>query len=119
MRIILAAGLAATLTLGSPAHAQRTADEFLRIVDAGGPAADVYKIWIHGVADGIGWANAELRRGGQRPLYCPPEKLPLTADQEVEVLRSLVREHPGSGASPAGLVLFVALQRMFPCKPSN
>ena len=65
--------------------------------------------------NGLSWANAYLQHKGEAPLYCQPERLALTAEQSIDILRRYVNDHPAAGNEPFGLGLFDALQETFTC----
>lgn len=115
MRILVA--VAATLiAFPSASAAEDTAAQMLAKIDAGGESATFVTIWLDGNDNGASWANTILEQRGQRPLFCPPGKLAITADQDVSILRRFVKERPEIGDVPAGFALLLALADTFPCK---
>jgi hypothetical protein len=68
------------------------------------------------VEDGMGWANAELKkRKDGPPLYCVPDGFGLTGEQILEMLRKEVKENPSSAEESYGLVMLETLEKVFPC----
>jgi hypothetical protein len=107
--------LVAGLLMLSPAYAEPTARDTL--VALGGRHPDQYiKYYIHGIGTGIAWANSRLENKHMPRLYCEPEKVALTVEQEIDILERFVREYPKLGEIPVGAVLTLALMDAFPCK---
>ena len=68
------------------------------------------------VEDGMGWANAELKkRKDTPPLYCVPDGFGLTGEQILEMLRKEAKENPSSAEKSYGLVMLETLEKVFPC----
>lgn len=63
---------------------------------------------------GLLYANSELKVRGDRPIYCPPPHMPLTADGVVEILRSFVNQHSFMGELRLGAVTVSAFKFTFP-----
>ena len=42
--------------------------------------------------------------------------LALTSEQDISILRRYVKEHPETKDKPAGVVMLLAMQDIFPCK---
>ena len=63
--------------------------------------------------------NVELKDGGGTPLYCVPEKVVLTGEQLIDILRRWVESkhprHPRIEAAPVPTALLYALRDAFPC----
>jgi hypothetical protein len=49
-------------------------------------------LYIKGVGTGFSWANAVLEGRGQQPLYCPPSKLEVTAENYLDILRLYIEK---------------------------
>lgn len=100
----------------SPARAENSAKWFLDQIDGGNTVALVV---LDGYANGMSWANTDLKLRGLPPLFCEPDRLAITAQQNADILRRYV---DGAGAAlaedPAGLVLLYALKDTFPCDNS-
>jgi Rap1a immunity proteins len=62
------------------------------------------------------WPNARLHLDGRPQLYCEPKMLALTSEQDISILRRYVKEHPETKDKPAGVVMLLAMQDIFPCK---
>ena len=109
-----------TLSLLSPlaAHAQEAnAKKVLDMYDKGSSADKQSIVTIlTAVEDGMGWANAELKkRKDAPPLYCVPDGFGLTGEQILEMLRKEVKENPSSAEESYGLVMLETLEKVFPC----
>jgi len=63
--------------------------------------------------------NVELKDGGGTPLYCVPEKVVLTGEQLIDILRRWVESkrprHPRIESAPVPTALLYALRDAFPC----
>jgi hypothetical protein len=77
------------------------------------------RIYLHGVGEGLGWANAELQSKDVPPIFCQPGNFELTADNYVRLVRTYLDNPPAplKDDTPIELVLLEALQEAFPCKP--
>jgi hypothetical protein len=60
-----------------------------------------------------------LDGGYKQALYCQLDKIALTVQQEVSILKGYVERNPKIKDWPVGLVMFLALQDAFPCKPKR
>ncbi len=58
-----------------------------------GCASNNIKIYIDGVGAGFSWANAELERTGRPPLYCDPIKMPLQAENYLQILQDYIQKN--------------------------
>jgi hypothetical protein len=80
--------------------------------------SDTFKVYISGVGNGIKVASIVGELHGNRPLFCPPEKLPLNQDNYLRFLDDAVAERrkKQTGGDPfvEGLLL-QRLQEVFPC----
>jgi hypothetical protein len=99
------------------AMAEMNVSDLLRLYDAGN--AGERRLIAHSVSqmeDGMSWVNSYLkshRKDGE--VYCIPEKLALTGDQVIEMLRRKVKELPGLSDIPYGGVMLTVLRETFPC----
>jgi hypothetical protein len=72
---------------------------------------------IGGMQIGVLWASTMVQVDRkQPPLYCQSGKLMLTKHQMLEMVRNTIKEDPGLGDYPLGMVVLVTLQDNFPCK---
>lgn len=94
------------------AHAEASAEEFLRMIDSGN---STFKLVLNSYVNGMDWANTSLQLKTGKRLYCKPDRLPETEDQNVAILRQLVEKLPSAAKQPAGLAMFFALKYAFPC----
>jgi hypothetical protein len=107
----IVAGLCA-LMFGAPARAEADASTFLAGI-YGGDATML--MVLNGYANGISWANSVLAHRGQPRLFCPPDDVAISPEQNAEMLRRYVRDNPRARTVPAGLAMFLALEASFPC----
>ncbi len=101
------------------AHAKEAnVETILNMYDKGSSATKQSIVAIlSAMEDGIGWANAELRkRKDTPPLYCVPDGFVLSGEQILEMLRKEVSDTPSSAEHPYGLVMLQTLEKTFPCK---
>ncbi len=72
---------------------------------------------INGVGDGYAWSNVILENRGSPPLYCPPRKMTLNADNYMAILDAKIAEYKESKTPevPVELILFYGLVDSFPC----
>jgi hypothetical protein len=98
-----------------PVRAEPGAGYILETIRAGGSVEQSVTVYINGLENGYGWANATLSNNGEVPLYCQPSRLALSQDQIVDILRRFVEANPNLREMQTGLVLLMALQEMFPC----
>jgi len=110
--IVAAAG---GLVVSATAHAEATAKEMLAQIESN-EGHVLATAFIAGNANGLSWANTELRDRGLKPLYCQPPTLSITPDQDVQIMRDHIRRYPKLADFPAGVVMMIALQATFPCK---
>jgi hypothetical protein len=105
----------------SQARAEITAGEFLRMLDSGREKGS-YVTYLRGVSDGIGSYNSLLDsmssdvKNSTHKMYCPPEHVAFTSDQEIQMLRLYVRRHAESEVQPIGMVMLLTFVDALPCK---
>ncbi|CCE06458.1 hypothetical protein BRAS3843_1730027 [Bradyrhizobium sp. STM 3843] len=81
----------------------------------GVPMQDFYEKMLGANENGMSWANAAIEVEGGVKLYCMPDSLALAPQQNVQILRQYVTDHPEHAKRPFGLVLLSALRETFPC----
>ncbi|WP_265529103.1 Rap1a/Tai family immunity protein [Sphingomicrobium marinum] len=96
-----------------------SAREFLDQHDAGGEEAGFNLLYLHGVSQGLSWANVAMEMDGKQPIYCPPENLTITVDQNVQILRDHTDNNPEIEDFPVALVFLLAVENVFPCEGSG
>ena len=82
------------------------------------PAAiNIIGLYLKGVGEGLGWANAELKVGRrQQPLFCVPAKLGLRGDNLVDILEQEIERSPTwRDDSQLAFILLRGLMNTFPC----
>ena len=90
----------AAITAGIPVVAAATEPTAQEAIQS--KSVDVMQGYIVGVGEGLSWANAHLMALKQPPIYCQPSHLGMISYE--------------LNASPAGMVLLLALEDTFPCK---
>jgi hypothetical protein len=97
--------------------------------------ADIFRTMDHGTSaektlvrslvkateTGFAEANSDLRNNRKEPpLYCPPEKINLTGDQLIDIVRRWVETKRAQAtrieSGPMPMALLYALQDAFPCR---
>lgn len=73
---------------------------------------------VGSAGEAFGWYNLELKARGEHPLYCAPEKLAITREQYMEILKRKVAEDKQKSADFRSWPLFLlnGLIDTFPCK---
>ena len=116
------------LVLSSPANAQETAagetaNGVLSLLEKAKisrerthEARELLQLHIGSIGRGIFWANTYMQESSGTLMYCPPEKLVVTTQQYVDILRQHVRREPKEGDLPTGLALLRALISIYPCQ---
>ncbi|MCZ8193798.1 MAG: hypothetical protein ACK5WW_01355 [Brevundimonas sp.] len=101
----------------APAAAEQSADSFLAQFENGTEAERyIAKIQIQSIAAGLAWAIADMQDQGLPRLFCAPERMIITAEQHIDILRRFVDgELSIMKDLPLGLVLLFALKETFPC----
>ncbi len=98
------------------AAAEMDASTFLQNYDrADATGRHLYERVLGATENGLSWANSALSHDHHQRLYCAPGKLAITDEQDVDILRRHVKEHPEHQTAPYGLVLLLALELTFPC----
>ena len=72
--------------------------------------------YIRGISEGIEWANVEMEAEYKVSLYCIPDKLALTLDQKINMLKELLNARPFMDKVQLGLAIKYAYAHAFPCK---
>jgi hypothetical protein len=107
----LATGALVTSVL--PVRAEMTAREFL----TKHTTSQTGRAFLGGVAAGIGWANGVMNDLTNGQIYCPPGKIALTLDQNIDLMKQyLATAAEPEKDYPLGFVLLLSLRSAFPCK---
>lgn len=72
-------------------------------------------ISVHSYSQAFNIANSAIYIETGEKLFCQPEKLALTAEQAVSMLKKYVAEKPEHADEPMGIVLLLAFKTVFPC----
>jgi hypothetical protein len=73
------------------------------------------EMYLDGVKDGAQFLNAGMRREGQRPEFCLPKNLVLTAEQAEDIMMREAQKMTDPDDLPVALVLIDGLKETFPC----
>ena len=76
---------------------------------------DILKIHVLGVGEGLTWAQVISASSGNKRFFCPPQT-PLEADNYMALIEVEAAHNPSvTRYTEIGYVLFLALQRAYPC----
>jgi hypothetical protein len=80
-----------------------------------------FRMYILGVGNGYTWANIDLEKKKENPLFCPPKKLALTVDNLIHTIDMMIKDTKygkliSKTDTPIELILLKGLQETFPCK---
>lgn len=74
------------------------------------------KNYVKGALDGIQWANISIIKDKRDPLYCQPQSLGLNTNNAIQIIDYMIKSMPAKGDINISLLLFLGLQKSFPCK---
>ena len=103
-------------TVSAPAHAEADSQTFIAKVDAGNT---VMLLVLDAFAYGMSWSNGAVVAKNQKPLFCLPEKLGMTPEKNLEILRRYVASHPEMAGERFSLTMLKAYEATFPCLPAT
>lgn len=96
------------------AVAEQTAQSFIDEYDhESEDTRSTLEMYLLGLANGFGWANAALEDG--KKLYCKPDTTGLGDRQALDLLRRHVKANARLKDEQVGMVLLAALREKFPC----
>lgn len=97
----------------SPAHAETDAQAFLKLTD--GSDGQYYRTILHAWGYGIMVGTALASQFQRQSAFCPPDKLTLTPEQDVKILRDYLKANPANAKLPTTVALALAYRFTFPC----
>jgi hypothetical protein len=71
---------------------------------------------VSGIGTGLEWYSSYLRSRNEKPIYCAPETLSLTVENDMQLLTAFIATHRLPDNIPLGLALLQAYVEAFPCK---
>jgi hypothetical protein len=97
-------------------HGEVTLEKYHAVKETQG-----FKQYLDGVGTGFFWANTHQDTRNLARLYCQPGKLPLYAENYVQILEDYIysmadKSNPLPDGIPVELLLLNALKETFPCK---
>jgi hypothetical protein len=98
----------------APASAEMPANEMIALFRKGDVRSQFF---LRGMGNALSWANTTLLTDKQPALFCVPESIVLTVEQEVDIMVRHIDRVPENGKLAAGGVMLYALREAFPCKP--
>jgi hypothetical protein len=77
-----------------------------------------FKLFISGVAEGVGLSNMILDTQGNKKIYCQPSNVTMSADNLLGILQREIDENAKLFNSDTllGLILIRGLVKTYPCK---
>jgi hypothetical protein len=84
--------------------------------------AQIINMKLSATEAGLGWANGINKQKGYPALYCLPSKFVLNGETLFDILQRFVEDSNikskimAKKANMVGLLLYQALEEMFPCK---
>jgi hypothetical protein len=108
----------------TPAHAEQTmgatttTGSALAMLAKPGGDSQMVRTYLDGIVAGLLWAEVDLRQKGLPHLFCPPVKMGITTDLEIDILQRYVENNVALKPSdqPVGLIMREALKETFPCE---
>jgi hypothetical protein len=70
---------------------------------------------VSGIGTGLEWYGSYLRSRNEKPVYCAPETLSLTVENDMQLLTAFIATHHLPDNIPVGLALLQAYIEAFPC----
>lgn len=109
--------LAAAVTSSIAAQPQiSTASEFLAAYDGGTPIArKAHELAVSSTEQAYLYANTYRHLHHETLMYCQPDKLTLTPDATIQILRDRIQEKPELAKVPFSFAMLEALIMTFPC----
>ena len=77
-----------------------------------------FKLFISGVAEGVGLSNMILDKQGNKKIFCQPSNVTMSADNLLGILQREIDENAKLFKSDTllGLILIRGLVKTYPCK---
>jgi hypothetical protein len=73
------------------------------------------RMYLKGITDGYGFANAELAYQKKPLLWCQPGTLAVVEAQYVSIMEKFLQKTGNPPTNPPAAVLLLAMQDQFPC----
>lgn len=83
-----------------------------------GETLAIFEFSLRNSADAWDWANIELEKRGDDPLYCQPRSMVIVGEQLMQILKSQIATTDAPHQYPlsaAGLFLLDGMRETFPC----
>jgi hypothetical protein len=77
---------------------------------------DTAKAFIFGVQVGMSEINAMNSLVGNKSIYCQPDNLAITMDQDIEILNEYIQRNNPPPSELVSETLLAAMVETFPCK---
>lgn len=71
-------------------------------------------LYIDGLGNGLSWANTASKMKHGKPVFCPPGKIAITAEQYIDILHRYVEDRPDMRGDGVGGPMLFALEDAFP-----
>ena len=108
--------IAASLSLVMPLYASvsMTAAELVSGLDDP-TTRPIMLATLNGHIEAYAIVNLRMKVQGITPMFCPPQNLPVTAEQAGSMVESYIKDNSVIAKYPSSLVLLAALIVEFPC----
>jgi hypothetical protein len=98
------------------AFAELDASSLLQKYDReGGDGRQVLSRYLDDMQYGASWVNAMLKNDKRTPLYCVPPTKVFNGEELVDIVRHEIDRNPSEGKFPVGMIMFIALRKVYPC----
>lgn len=115
----LTIALVLSLTSGQSLAFDIQAYEALRKVDPESTEGTMLRMFVFGVGEGLGWANARLEAEGDKPLFCAPRAMSLNIDNYLRFIDEALANQRSlfeKTRMPIEGILLEAMVRKLPCR---
>lgn len=72
-------------------------------------------MYLGGVEEGLGYGNAFNAYHGLPLMYCQPDKLSLTNDEDGRILDTYINDHKPALSTDLAAAMLMAFREAFPC----
>ena len=116
---LFALALLITVLAGN-AYGEMSAEKYLEVYDKAVEynLKDLtrHKVYLAGIGAGLEWANQIITIEKGKKIWCQPGNLAITVEQNISMLKQIIKKFPYLKAFPVGAVLAEAYRYTFPCE---
>ncbi len=74
------------------------------------------RFYISGVGNALSFSNIALEQRGDKPFFCPPEKIALNVENYMDIIdKEIARKQKNPNNVPVEVILYSGLVEVFPC----